>query len=121
MSGDKSCITQHPVIAMFLVTSPIVINASTRSLLAVETMHAIVQWLANLNIKRNITSMFVNKKHRYSRKKTKWDAYVMQSAFLFLFFNQELLTLCNALFLRETITFIRVNSYNPFFCANENH
>ena len=53
-------------IAMFLVTSPIVINVPTRGLLAVETMHAIVRWLANLNIKRNITSMFVNKKHRYA-------------------------------------------------------
>ena len=53
-------------IAMFLVTSPIVINVPTRGLLAVETMHAIVQWLENLNIKRNMTSMFVNKKHRYS-------------------------------------------------------
>ena len=50
---------------MFLVTSPIVINVPTRGLLAVETMPAIVQWLANLNIKRNMTSMFVNKKHRY--------------------------------------------------------
>ena len=50
---------------MFLVTSPIVINVPTRGLLAVETMHAIVRWLANLNIKRNMTSMFVNKKHRY--------------------------------------------------------
>ena len=50
---------------MFLVTSPIVINVPTRGLLAVETMHAIVQWLENLNIKRNMTSMFVNKKHRY--------------------------------------------------------
>ena len=50
---------------MFLVTSRIVINVPTRDLLAVETMHAIVQWLANLNIKRNMTSMFVNKKHRY--------------------------------------------------------
>ena len=55
-------------IAMFLVTSPIVINVPTRGLLAVETMHAIVQWLENLNIKRNMTSMFVNKKHRYSVK-----------------------------------------------------
>ena len=40
---------------MFLVTSPIVINVPTRGLLAVETMHAIVQWLANLNIKGNMT------------------------------------------------------------------
>ena len=53
------------VIAMFLVTSPIVIDVPIRGLLAVETMHAIVQWLANLNIKINMTSMFVNKKHRY--------------------------------------------------------
>ena len=51
---------------MFLVTSTIVIDVPTRGLLAVETMHAIVQWLANLNIKRNVTSMFVNKKHRYT-------------------------------------------------------
>ena len=51
---------------MFLVMSLIVINVPTRGLLAVETMHAIVQWLANLNIKRNMTSMFVNKKHRYT-------------------------------------------------------
>ena len=50
---------------MFFFTSPIVINVPTRGLLAVETMHAIVQWLANLNIERNMTSMFVNKKHRY--------------------------------------------------------
>ena len=50
---------------MFLVTSPIDINVPTRGLLAVETMHAIVQWLKNLIIKRNMTSMFVNKKHRY--------------------------------------------------------
>ena len=51
---------------MFLVTSPIVINVPTRGLLAVETMDAIVRWLANMNIKRNMTSMFVNKKHRYN-------------------------------------------------------
>ena len=50
---------------MFLVTSPIAISVSARGLLAAETMHAIVQWLENLNIKRNMTSMFVNKKHRY--------------------------------------------------------
>ena len=58
-------------VEMFLVTSPIVINVPTRGLLAVETMHAIVRWLENLNIKRNMTSMFVNKKHRYKRLKTK--------------------------------------------------
>ena len=50
---------------MFRVTSPIVINVLTRGLLAVETMHAIVRCLANLNIKRNLTSVFVNRKHRY--------------------------------------------------------
>ena len=37
---------------MFLVTSPIVIIVPARGLLAVETVHAIVQWLANLNIKK---------------------------------------------------------------------
>ena len=52
-------------IAMILVTSPIVINVLTRGLLAVETMHAIVQWLTNLNIKRNMTPIFENKKHCY--------------------------------------------------------
>ena len=50
---------------MFLVTSPIVINVPFRGLLAVETMHAIAQWLENLNIKINMTSMFVYKKYRY--------------------------------------------------------
>ena len=55
---------------MFLVTSPIVINVPTRGLLAVETMYAIVQWLENLNIKRNMMSMCVNKKHRYSEVNT---------------------------------------------------
>ena len=62
----RVCILEYllsTIIAMFLVTSPIVINVPTRGLLAVETMHAIVQWLVNLNIKRNMTSMFVNKKH----------------------------------------------------------
>ena len=39
---------------MFLVTSSIVINVPSSGLLAVETMHAVVQWLANLNIKRNV-------------------------------------------------------------------
>ena len=47
-----------------LYTSPFVINVPTRGLLAGETMHPIVQWLENLNIKWNMTSMFVNKKHR---------------------------------------------------------
>ena len=44
------------------------LNVLTRGLFAGETMHAIVQRLENLNIKRNMTSMFVNKKHRYCEK-----------------------------------------------------
>ena len=56
----------HLRIAMFLVTSLIVINVPTRGLLAVETMTSFVQRFANLNIKRNLTSVFVNKKYRYS-------------------------------------------------------
>ena len=54
-------------IAMFLVTSSIVINMPTRTWLAVETITSFVPWLANLNIKRNVTSMFENKKYRYSK------------------------------------------------------
>ena len=69
-------------IAMFLVTSPIVINVPTRGLLVVETMHAIVRWLENLNNKRNMTSMFVNKKHRYRRFSPCW--------WLVLFVHQHL-------------------------------
>ena len=61
---------QEAEIAMFLVTSPIFINVPIRGLLAVETMHTVVQWLENLNIKRNMTSMFVNKKHRYKMEKS---------------------------------------------------
>ena len=61
----SSLINSAIVIVMFLVTSPIVINVPIKGLLAVETMDAFVQWLANLNIKINMTSMFVNKKHRY--------------------------------------------------------
>ena len=61
-----------------LVTSPIVINVPTRGLLAAETMHAIVRWLANLNIKRNMTSMFVNKKHRYCLGLNHWFANCKQ-------------------------------------------
>ena len=66
---------------MFLVTSPIVINVPTRGLLAVETMHAIVQWLENLNIKRNMTSMFVNKKHRYINERIGRDQIICLNAF----------------------------------------
>ena len=64
------------VIAMFFVTSPIVINVPIRGLLAVETMHAITQWLANLNIKINMTSMFVNKKHRYRTRWWSWPSRI---------------------------------------------
>ena len=48
-------------IAKISMTSPIVINVPTRVLLAGETKGSLVWWLANLNIKRNLTSMFVNK------------------------------------------------------------
>ena len=41
--------------------SPIVINVPTRALLADETKGSFVRLLANLNIKRNLTAMFVNK------------------------------------------------------------
>ena len=40
------------LIAMFLVTSPIVINVPTRGLLAVETMHAIVRWLVKFEYQK---------------------------------------------------------------------
>ena len=43
------------------MTSPIVIYVPTRALLVGETKGSFVRWLANLNIKRNLTSMFVNK------------------------------------------------------------
>ena len=43
------------------MTSPIVINVPTRVLLAGETKGSFVRQLANLNIKSNLTSMFVNK------------------------------------------------------------
>ena len=52
-------------IAIFLVTSLIVIEMQTISYLAVETISSFVPWLANFNIKRNVTSMFVDKKYRY--------------------------------------------------------
>ena len=45
---------------MFLVMSPIVINVPTRGLLAVETMHAIVQWLEkkyDINVCEQETSL----------------------------------------------------------------
>ena len=53
-------------IAIFVVTSPIVTYMPTRTYLAVETMTSFVPWLANMNIKRNVKSMFVYKKCRYN-------------------------------------------------------
>ena len=41
--------------------SPIVIYVPTRASLVGEIKDYFVRWLANLNIKRNLTSMFVNK------------------------------------------------------------
>ena len=44
------------------MTSPIdVINMPTRALLDAETKGSFVRWLAHLNIKRNSTSLFVNR------------------------------------------------------------
>ena len=51
------------LIAMFLMTSSIVINMPTRISLAAETMTSFLPWLANLNIKRKVMSMFENKKY----------------------------------------------------------
>ena len=43
------------------MTSPIVINVPTRAFLVGERKGSFVRWLANLKIKINLTSMFVNK------------------------------------------------------------
>ena len=43
------------------MTSPVVINKPTRTSMAGETKGSFGRWLANLDIKRNLTSMFVNK------------------------------------------------------------
>ena len=40
-------------------------------------MHAVVQWLAKLNIKRNVTSMFENKKHRYMSVRLRLKLHTM--------------------------------------------
>ena len=54
----------HSVIEMFLVASPIVINVPTRGLLAVETMHAIVQLNIrkkyDVNVCKQETSLYSN-------------------------------------------------------------
>ena len=43
------------------MTSPIDITVPTRALLDAETKGSFVRWLDHLNIKRNLTSMFVNR------------------------------------------------------------
>ena len=39
--------------------------------------HVQFLWLANVNIKRNVTSMFVNKKYRYSKLHEKNHDYLL--------------------------------------------
>ena len=48
------------------ITSPIVINVPTRTFLAGQTRGCFVRCLVNLNIKRNLTTMFVKKYLPYS-------------------------------------------------------
>ena len=48
-------------IAKISMMSPIVISVPTKTLLVSKTKGSFVRWLANLNIKRNLTSTFVNK------------------------------------------------------------
>ena len=48
------------------MTSPIDINVPIRALLDAETKGSFVRWLANLNIERNLTSMFVNRYLSYN-------------------------------------------------------
>ena len=54
--------TQTKIVKISM-TSPIVINEPIRcrALLGGETNDSFVRWLANLNIKRNLMSMFVSK------------------------------------------------------------
>ena len=49
------------IIVKVSVRSLIDIDVPTRALLAGETEGPFVRWLANLNVKRNLTSMFVNR------------------------------------------------------------
>ena len=49
------------------MTSPININVPTRALLDAEKKGSFVPWLANLNIKRNLKSLFVNRYLPYKR------------------------------------------------------
>ena len=71
MTSDFNLACKQKPIAMFLVTSPIVVNLPTRGLLAVETMYDIVQRLAKLNIKRNMTRNIAV--HVYIRKCPKFS------------------------------------------------
>ena len=62
---------------MLHVTSPIIINEPSGGLLAVETMHAIVQWLENLNVKRLVckqeTSLWRARNERRNQAKNKQE------------------------------------------------
>lgn len=53
-------------IAKISITSPIDVNVPTRALPAGETRASFVRWLAHLNKKRNVTSMFVKRYLPYS-------------------------------------------------------
>ena len=44
-----------------IIDDAIVINVPAKALLADDRKGSLVRWLANLNIKRNLTSVFVNK------------------------------------------------------------
>ena len=57
-------------IAKISMMSPIDINVPTRALSDTETKGSFVPWLENLNIKRNLTSMFVNRYLRYMKSRT---------------------------------------------------
>ena len=61
------CRCQLTVIVKMSMTSPIDINVPTRALLDAETKGSFVRWFANLNIKRNLTSMFVNRYLPYTK------------------------------------------------------
>ena len=58
--------TAKTSIAKISMASPIDINVPSRALLDAETKGSFVRWLANLNIKRNVTSMFINRYLPYS-------------------------------------------------------
>ena len=56
-------------IAKILISSPIHSNVPTKALLAGETKGYFVWWLANLNLKRNLKSMFASKYLTYVKIK----------------------------------------------------